>query len=206
MCSIAPAACGWAEMKLAAWARDGVTACGPMLSFLSRVGARQGRRVADSAHVPRAGLRPALLLDFAASSTRCPWREVAEVTPSGRVATAGLDQAGGALCAAKSRRRRRPQAGAGGHERSRVPRRPDLAPIVQRGHSRTAAPGRKQTCRQRISAVASSRHAYSVNTRTMPRTVTRWPGLLVSLSTPLMRRSRRGLLLARQISRSVSQG
>ena len=34
---------------------------------------------------------------------------------------------------------------------------------------------------------------YSVNSRTSPFTVTRWPGLLVSFSTPLMRRSRRSL-------------
>ena len=107
--------------------------CDPLLSPLSRTSARQGRRVADSAHVPRSGLRPALLLDFAASATRRPWRE-GLVTPKCRTATEVLGQAGGALRAAKSRRRRRPQAGAGGHERSRVPRRPDLAALFQSEH------------------------------------------------------------------------
>jgi len=70
--------------------------------------------VADSAHVPRAGLGPTLLLDFAASATRHP-RHATLVTQRGRRAVAGRDQAGGAFCAARSRRRRRPSAGAGGH-------------------------------------------------------------------------------------------
>jgi hypothetical protein len=100
--------------------------------------------VADSAHVPRAGLRPPLLLDFAASATRHPWHE-ALVTSAYRTATAAQDQAGGALCAAKSRRRRRPKAGAGGHERSRVSRRPDLAPTFDSRPSRTAATPRQRT-------------------------------------------------------------
>jgi hypothetical protein len=47
---------------------------------------------------------------------------------------------------------------------------------------------------------------YSVNRRSSPFTVTRCPGLLVSLSTPLMRRCKRSLLRARQISRSAIQG
>ena len=41
--------------------------------------ARQGQRVADCAHVPRGGLRPPLLLYFATSATRRPWRETLAV-------------------------------------------------------------------------------------------------------------------------------
>ena len=40
----------------------------------------------------------------------------------------------------------------------------------------------------------------------MPRALTRLPGLPVSSSTPLMRRRMRGLLRARQITRSASHG
>ena len=54
--------------------------------------------------------------------------------------------------------------------------------------------------------IAAARYGYSVNSRSMPLTDTRWPGLLVSLSTPLMRRTSRALRLARQISRSASHG
>ena len=47
--------------------------------------ARGGRRVHDFARVPRAGLRPALLLDLAASYTRHPGGSTKTATPgSGR--------------------------------------------------------------------------------------------------------------------------
>src|SRR5437762_13962530 len=44
--------------------------------------------------------------------------------PSSNTAAACPERAGGALCAAKYRRRGRPQGDAGGHGRSRGPRRP----------------------------------------------------------------------------------
>ena len=50
------------------------------------------------------------------------------------------------------------------------------------------------------------RSAQRVSSRSMPRSDIRWPGLAVSSSTPLMRRSSRGLRRARQITRSASQG
>jgi len=46
----------------------------------------------------------------------------------------------------------------------------------------------------------------SVNKRSNPLAVNKWPGLLVSFSTPLMRRSSRSLLRARQTSRSAIHG
>src|SRR5260221_2415657 len=46
---------------------------------------RQGHRVADYAHVPRAGLRPALLLYFAPSATPRPSRgALARIGPIGK--------------------------------------------------------------------------------------------------------------------------
>jgi hypothetical protein len=45
-----------------------------------------------------------------------------------RRGNAALDRDGWVLCEVKSRRRSPPQAGDGGHERSRVPRRPDRHP------------------------------------------------------------------------------
>jgi hypothetical protein len=64
------------------------------------VPARQGRRVADTAHVPQSGLRPAFLLYFAMSATRRPWRDAAPVFGR-RKARAFPDRAGEVLCAAK---------------------------------------------------------------------------------------------------------
>lgn len=77
--------------------------------------ARQGQRGATAAHVPRDGLRPSLLLYFAAAATRRPWRNMP--VPWDRRTTKALPEgAGGALCG-------------GQHERRKAPRRPARAPM-----------------------------------------------------------------------------
>src|ERR1035438_6912123 len=47
----------------------------PTTNSGSALRGRQGRRVAVAAYVPRNGLRPFLLLYFAAAATRHPWLE-----------------------------------------------------------------------------------------------------------------------------------
>ena len=62
--------------------------------------ARQGRRVSDSLHVPRAENAPALLLYFRESDTRHPWPDTpAALNRQSR--TAPPDRAGGVLCGAE---------------------------------------------------------------------------------------------------------
>ena len=62
--------------------------------------ARQGRRVSDSLHVPRAENAPALLLYFRESDTRHPWPGTpAALNRQNR--TAPPDRAGGVLCGAE---------------------------------------------------------------------------------------------------------
>jgi hypothetical protein len=91
----------------------------------SAVRAGRGRRVVNAANV----LRPPegrLPLYFAALATRHPAPGVGVGFPTFEQPRRWMDQGCGALCAAKSRRRRPP--GAGGHSLRRVPRSPDPAP------------------------------------------------------------------------------
>src|SRR5712672_1469311 len=86
-----------ARSKSVAWI---VTRAVVMLgSLLLENCARQGHRVADYAHVPRPGLRPGLLLYFAPSATRRPWRgALARIDQRGKTVP---DQVGGAFCVVK---------------------------------------------------------------------------------------------------------
>jgi len=88
----------------------------------------QGRRVPGSAHVPRPGLRPGLLLllrstrhppSLATTSRGVHASNTASRAGSGRWGALRSEVRGGAAGA----------AGRGGHERSRAPQRPDLAQI-----------------------------------------------------------------------------
>ena len=83
-----------------------------------------------------------------------------------------------------------------GLERIRDPRRRALLVLVTDGRATAGAGAQAVAARQRSGS----------SSRVMPRRLTRLPGLPVSSSTLDMRRRMRGLLRARQISRSASHG
>ena len=94
------------EMRTSRGRLRGRSAIGPLQSFVWTAGACQGHRVADSAHVPRPGLRPALLLYFAASATRRPWPETLAVFAAGQTSSAARQAVpgGGDFCGDEKRR------------------------------------------------------------------------------------------------------
>ena len=84
-----------------------------------------------------------------------------------------------------------------------------IAFFEDRGLQVTPAAGQSPIRGVRAAKQAVCAHAaqgIGTNRRTKPRSDIRLPGLPFSSSTALMRRRMRGLLRARQISRSASQG
>src|SRR5262249_36910269 len=82
-----------------------------------------------------------LLLYFATPGTRRPWPEPLVVFVDEHLGGAGSGR-WGALRSEVKEEAGAVQAKAGGHERSRAPRRPDLAPMLTTRRSRTTALGR----------------------------------------------------------------
>ena len=117
------------QRPLSATAKNGFSR--PRAVFRSEVCASQRCGATDSAHVPRPGCSPGLLLYFAASATPHPWPEPhAAFGPENSrrwwIGTAGRSaqrSKGGGSGAARD----------GGHERSRAPGRSDLAPMSATG-------------------------------------------------------------------------
>jgi len=112
----------------------------------SRVGVRpfadilcasRGHRVPAAARVPRTGLRPVLLLYLATAGTQRP-RQPPAVARQDR--NPMRHRSGTVGHSAQRGRGGGPANGrAGGHEHSRVPRRPDLAPLPARERPQSAA-------------------------------------------------------------------